>query len=241
MENLEKKKLKKEIIEPGILKQAGDFFLEESFVDSLTEKFTPNIENDYDESFIDCVNYISKDENIRLAEGYELLNSDNELNNGREMENNLKGVSRVFSYATPSDGKIYLTNYIEKKDYKMMLGEKINKSKLNSFENLAHLSLDNLIPIAREVKNYFIKRDLESGITDGLNTQERFSNIYKQVLTDLIDISIDYVMEDKGAYRLINQKFLNPKDIMDNEGIKLYVSAFSKFINLENERRSKLN
>ena len=242
------KSSKRKIKGPEIWMQLTEGFKEESLINSLKEETIAYIENPYDDSFIDCVDYTSKGETIRIGEGHELM-IQNEMSYDSDIkcanDNNLRRVRGLNSYTKQADWKqddwsIRSWNYIEKTRYKMMLGEKINKSKLNSFENLAHLSLENLIPIAREVKNYFIKRDLGPGITEGLKTQERFSDIYKQVLTDLIDISIDYVTEDKGAYRLINQKFSNPIDLMDIEGRKLYVSAFSKFINLENERRSKL-
>lgn len=235
------KSSKRKIKGPGVWKQLDDYYREESLINSLKEETTADIENPYDDSFIDCVDYISKEEGIRLKEGYELIEMGNDSNFECKRDNDFRGILGLNSYTKQDDGTIHSVNYTEKKEYRMMLGEKINKSKLNSFENLAHLSLKNLIPIARKVKNYFIKRDLGSGITEGLKTQERFSDIYKQVLTDLIDISIDYVIENKGAYKLINQKFSNPVDFMDIDGRKLYVSAFSKFINLENERRSKLN
>ena len=43
---------------------------------------------------------------------------------------------------------------------------------------------------------------------------------------------LDFIAEVKVLIRkLINQKFSNPVDFMDIDGRKLYVSAFSKFIN----------
>ena len=139
------KSSKRKIKCPGFCEQLDDDYSEESFIKSLKEETTADIETPYDDSFIDCVDYISKEAGIRLKEGYELIEMGNDSNFECKRDNDFRGILGLNSYTKQDDGTIHSVNYTEKKEYKMMLGEKINKSKLNSFENLAHLSLKNLI------------------------------------------------------------------------------------------------
>ena len=58
------KSSKRKIKGPGFCEQLDDDYSKESFIKSLKEETTADIENPYDDSFIDCVDYIPKWEKV---------------------------------------------------------------------------------------------------------------------------------------------------------------------------------